>query len=167
MMINGEGWLSDGMQCSLTVIRCTGYDHTMTYEPPVAPSTNLPNHRSVLLYPSLCFFEGTTVSVGRGTDQQFQVLGHPDFAVGSYTFTPVANSASKHPKHEGVQLYGTNLTGLPIESILHRKALDLQWLLGYYSYLNGRGYLFFDRPEYFDKLAGTDQLRKQILAGLA
>jgi len=167
LMINGEGWLADDLKCDLTVIPCTGYDHTMTFDLPVAPSPNLPNQRAVLLYPSLCFFEGTTVSIGRGTDKQFQVLGHPDFAIGSFMFTPLPNEGSKHPKHEGKLLSGTSLLGLSVDDIMSWKMINLQWLTGYYEYLHSRGDVFFDRPDYFDKLAGSDQLRKQIIAGLS
>jgi len=164
-MINGEGWLENGAQCDLTVIKCTGYDHTMTYDLPVAPSPNLPNLRSVLLYPSLCFFEGTTVSVGRGTNTQFQVIGHPKLMTGSYTFTPKSMPGALYPKHEGVQLYGTGLASLDIQTIRQWERLNLSWLIGYYEELAPKNQFFLEN-NFIDKLAGTDKLRKQIIDGM-
>ena len=87
-MVNGEGWLKAGIQCDLSTIPCENYNHETVYELPIKPSPNLPNNRSIYLYPSLCFFEGTTISVGRGTNTQFQVYGHSDLAIGDYEFTP-------------------------------------------------------------------------------
>jgi len=163
-MINGEGWLENGVLCDLTVIRCENYDHTMTYDLPVAPSPNLPNLRSILLYPSLCFFEGTSVSVGRGTDDQFQVIGHPDFSIGSYVFTPEPKPGAMHPKYDGVVLHGTGLVSLSAESIMKWKSLNLAWLIQYHTYLSGNGDFFLENL-FFDRLAGTAQLREQIVAG--
>jgi uncharacterized protein YbbC (DUF1343 family) len=162
LMINGEGWLANGIQCSLTVVPCTQYDHTMTYDLPVAPSPNLPNHRSVLLYPSLCFFEGTEVSVGRGTHMQFQVLGHPSFEQGDYTFIPIALPGAKNPPLKGVLAKGTNLSELSIEEIVSWRRLHLSWLLEYAHVLQPLNEFFLPKTNFFDKLAGSEALRLQI-----
>jgi uncharacterized protein YbbC (DUF1343 family) len=164
IMINGEGWLENGVHCDLTVIPCENYDHTMTYDLPVAPSPNLPNLRSILLYPSLCFFEGTNVSIGRGTDNQFQVIGHPDYEQGSYTFTPEPKPGAMNPKYDGVQLYGTNLTSLSTDDIMKWGSINLSWLIQYYTYLSDKDDFFLENL-FFDKLAGTAKLREQLLAG--
>jgi uncharacterized protein YbbC (DUF1343 family) len=164
-MINGESWLSDGRSCNLTVIACTSYDHTMTYELPVPPSPNLPNLRSVLLYPSLCFFEGTEVSVGRGTTKQFQVIGHPAYSPEAFGFTPSPMPGAMHPPHAGVSVYGTDLSETPINEILTWKRLNLSWLLQYHKTLDPSDKFFLSSTAFFDKLAGTDQLRQQIEQG--
>lgn len=163
-MINGEGWLAGGRRCDLTVIPCADYRRTDPWDPPVAPSPNLRSAEAILLYPSLCFFEGTTVSVGRGTPTPFRVLGHPDFAIGSYAFTPEPGPGAAHPKHEGRTCFGTNLTGLDAGTLRENARLDLSWLLGYHEYLAPRGPFFLDNG-FFDKLAGTDALRRQISEG--
>jgi len=162
-MINGEGWLENGVHCELTVIPCVNYDHEMTYDLPVTPSPNLPNLRSILLYPSLCFFEGTNVSIGRGTDNQFQVIGHPDYTTGSYTFTPEPKTGAMSPKYDGVVLYGTSLTSLSADEIMRWRSLNLSWLIQYYAYLSEKGDFFLENL-YFDRLAGTPKLREQIVA---
>jgi uncharacterized protein YbbC (DUF1343 family) len=164
-MINGEGWLGEGLQCEMEVILCENYDHNVTYDLPVKPSPNLPNLRSVLLYPSLCLFEGTTVSVGRGTTDQFQVIGHPEARLGSYVFTPVSMPGASSPKHENVQLHGTNLTGLSTDDIMAWKKLNLGWMIGYYEQLSGRNEFFLE-TNFFEKLAGTAELRQQIIGGM-
>ncbi len=111
-MVNGEGWLAGNMRCDLTVVKVKGYDHSMVYKLPVAPSPNLPNWQSVYLYPSLCLFEGTFISVGRGTDRPFQIIGHPDFYIGSYAFIPHSiPGVSEHPPYEGQACYGQSLSG--------------------------------------------------------
>jgi uncharacterized protein YbbC (DUF1343 family) len=163
-MINGEGWLAGGRRCDLTVIPCTGYRRADPWDPPVAPSPNLRSAEAILLYPSLCFFEGTTVSVGRGTPTPFRVLGHPDFGIGSYAFTPEPGPGAAHPKHEGRTCYGTNLTGLDAKTLRQNARLDLSWLLGYHEYLAPRVPFFLDNG-FFDKLAGTGALRRQISEG--
>lgn len=164
MMINGEGWLDGGLQCDLKVIPCENYDHNMTYDVPVPPSPNLPNLRSILLYPSLCFFEGTNVSVGRGTDNQFQVLGHPEYTPGPYHFTPEPKPGAMHPKSDGVELHGTSLVSLSPSEIMHWRSINLSWLMQYYAYLSDKGEFFLENL-FFDKLAGTARLREQIIAG--
>jgi uncharacterized protein YbbC (DUF1343 family) len=164
-MINGERWLTDSIQCDLTIIPCKQYNHTMTYDIPVAPSPNLPNHRAVLLYPSLCLFEGTQVSVGRGTNTQFQVLGHPDFKQGTYTFTPQPNRASTNPPQKRVLLRGTDLTNLSVDEIKTWGKLNLQWIFEYYLALDPADKFFLGDGNAFDIRAGSSSLREQLEAG--
>jgi uncharacterized protein YbbC (DUF1343 family) len=163
-MINGEGWLDGGRQAELTVIPCENYTHTTPYELPVRPSPNLPNQHSILLYPSLCFFEGTTVSAGRGTLTQFQVFGHPDLPTTEYpySFTPIPGPGSADPKLNGVLCQGKNLSTIPLDYLYQSSGLNLNHLVSAYSTL---GKDLFSRPDFFDLLAGSDRLRKQILAG--
>ncbi|WP_041738597.1 exo-beta-N-acetylmuramidase NamZ family protein [Echinicola vietnamensis] len=158
LMINGEGWLKHQVKADITVIPVANWNHEQHYSLPVKPSPNLPNDVSIRLYPSLCFFEGTDISVGRGTYFPFQVYGAPDPKYGSFTFTPESiNGMSKHPPHEGKTCYGTDLRKTPLT---HQ--FTLQYLLEMYQ-KSGGGQQFFN--SFFDKLAGTDQLRKDILAG--
>jgi len=163
-MVNGEGWLANGEHCDLTVIPCAGYGHRSFYQLPVKPSPNLPNMRSVYLYPSLCFFEGTVVSVGRGTDKQFQVYGASGLKIGGYFFTPQPNAGSKYPPQQGQQCRGYDLSGLSAATLQSAK-LNLGYLLGAYRNYPDKEH-FFLPTFYFDKLAGSAQLREQILAGL-
>ncbi|WP_317047388.1 exo-beta-N-acetylmuramidase NamZ family protein [Sinomicrobium soli] len=159
-MINGEKWLARGVQCPLQVITCANYTKDMPYELPVKPSPNLPNAQSVNLYPSLCFFEGTNVSEGRGTDKQFQVYGSPYLpeAEYPYTFTPEPNSGSGNPQHRGKVCHGEDLSGT---ERLYR--IELKWLVRAYRNTAGKEDFFTD---FFVKLAGTKQLRQQIEAGI-
>lgn len=161
-MVNGEGWLPDGEQCQLDVVQCTGWDHTMTYDLPIKPSPNLPNKWAISLYPSLCFFEGTDVSVGRGTDKPFQQIGAPYFEDGNTTFTPQSNEGANHPKYEGRQCKGYDLTDFAQYYINGLGKIYLFWLTEAYKIAPDKDHFFND---YFDKLAGTDQLRKDIIAG--
>lgn len=162
-MINGEHWLKDGRQAALTVIPLENYTHQTSYSLPLRPSPNLPNDTSINLYPSLCLFEGTNVNAGRGTETQFQVFGSPYLPKEMYKFryTPVANFGAAAPKHKGLQCYGMNLTQTkPLA------ALELQWLIDAYKHTASQKE-FFQFAPFFDKLAGTDLLRKQILEGQA
>jgi uncharacterized protein YbbC (DUF1343 family) len=161
-MINGEKWLHNGVQCELTVIENKNYTHDSFYELPVRPSPNLPNTRSILLYPSLCFFEGTNVSVGRGTETQFQVFGHPSVN-SSYYFTPIPNYGAKSPLHQGKKCYGTDLTGKTIQELLDEKKLNVSYLIEMYNKINNTGKPFFLENLFFDKLAGTDSFRKMLI----
>jgi len=163
-MINGEGWLAGGVKCQLEVIKCPTYTHQMTFELPIAPSPNLPNHRSVLLYPSLCLFEGTTVSVGRGTDAPFQQIGHPQLNTYNYSFVPKSGYGSKTPKHESKFCFGQNFETLLLEEIIDQE-LDFSYLLAFHSSLKQAGSPFFNDNNFFEKLAGTQQIRTAILAG--
>ena len=161
-MINGEGWLENGEQCELTVIPCQQYDHQTKYVLPVKPSPNLPNLRSVLLYPTLCLFEGTIMSIGRGTDKQFQVLGNPDFA-GSFEFTPEPKPGAQNPKLKGEICHGIDFTTLDEDTIRRWRKVDLSYLVDAYHQLKDHDF-FIERS--FDRLAGTDQLRLQIESGM-
>jgi uncharacterized protein YbbC (DUF1343 family) len=163
-MVNGEGWLANGIKCDLTVVPCAGYDHRTFYELPVKPSPNLPNMRSIYLYPSLCFFEGTVVSVGRGTDKQFQVIGAPGATVGDFTFTPQPMEGSKYPPQQGKLCRGFDLTELSIDSLRQRKGLNLAYLIDFYkSYPDKTN--FFLKTAHFDALAGGAELKQQIIDG--
>ena len=167
-MINGEGWLTGGQICNLTVVKCEGWDHTKFYELPVPPSPNLPNMIAVYLYPSLCFFEGTTVSLGRGTDWPFQVVGHPGYTNSGenlFEFTPQPNFGAKHPVLEGKTCYGFDLHDSSIRSLQQNAALDLTYLLDFYKNLKSSE-SFFLPNKFIDLLAGTDILRKQITEGV-
>ncbi len=162
LMINGEGWLENSLKCDLTVIKMRGYDHKMVYDLPVSPSPNLPNRESVYLYPTLCLFEGTIISVGRGTDHPFQVIGHPEFQIGSFTFTPESlPGTSNNPKYEGEQCYGLSLLGFAGNPENNKHHFSLSYLINMYDYFKGED--FFN--PYFDKLAGSATLRKQITEG--
>lgn len=163
-MINGEGWLKGGLKCDLTYVLCENYTHNTYYDLPIKPSPNLPNNRAIILYPSLCFFEGTNVSVGRGTDTQFQVYGHPDYTEGNYQYTPTAQAGAKYPKHENKLCHGYSLTDKSAENLFETKQLDLSYLISFYQNFPNKQD-FFLKNLFFDKLAGGATLRKQILAG--
>ena len=158
-MINNEGWL-ESEKCDITVIKNKGYNHTDTYQLPVRPSPNLPNARSIELYPSLCLLEPTVISVGRGTTFPFQVTGYPDSTYGSLKFMPVSiDGMSKYPKYENQNCYGEDFRE-GNENI----RFTLSYLLKYYERYD-KGEAFFTSTSFFDKLAGSDDLRLQILAG--
>ncbi|MGB4328572.1 MAG: DUF1343 domain-containing protein [Tenuifilum sp.] len=163
-MINGEGWLKGKIQCNLTVIPCKGYNHSMTTALPVRPSPNLPNHLSILLYPSLGLFEGTVVSVGRGTDYPFQVFGFPNFPDKGFRYIPVEKrGASLNPPYKGKPVYGIDLRDYSVNYFLDRREIILDWLI--YSYNNyPEKDKFFNN--FFNLLAGTSLLRQQIESGL-
>jgi uncharacterized protein YbbC (DUF1343 family) len=159
-MINGEKWLIDSLQCNLTIIPCLNYSHDMKYSLPVKPSPNLPNDQSINLYASLCFFEGTNVSLGRGTEKQFQIYGSPFLPESEFdfSFTPKPNFGAKDPVHNGKVCFGEDLTEI---RKVHR--LELKWLLKAYENTADKTVFFTD---FFTKLAGTKKLREQIEAGI-
>lgn len=163
-MINGEGWLKNGQQSYLHVVTCANYAHHLPYELPIKPSPNLPNQRSIYLYPSLCFFEGTSVSAGRGTTQQFQVYGHANSPIGDYIFTPIARPGAKYPKFKNESCRGFDLTTLNPTNLHQQERLDLSYLIEFYQAFP-QSEIFFLNNNFFDKLAGTDRLRQAILAG--
>lgn len=163
-MVNGENWLPNNLKCNLEIIKCANYDHTSYYNLPIKPSPNLPNMRAIYLYPSLCFFEGTQVSVGRGTDKQFQIIGAPGFTNGEYEFTPAPNTGSKYPPQENKLCKGYDLTNIDFEKIKNRNSLDLSHLINFYNNYEPKND-FFLKTLFFDKLAGSDNLRKQLIAG--
>ncbi|SEK40398.1 exo-beta-N-acetylmuramidase NamZ family protein [Parapedobacter koreensis] len=161
-MINGEGWLDGGAQCDLDVITVQNYDHSMPYELPIIPSPSLPNQLAVRLYMSLCLFEGTAISVGRGTDWPFQVLGYPNPIFGDFSFTPGTRPGmAAHVEQQGKRCYGLDLRGLAP----HEQTFTLEYLIDFYQKAPFKD-RFFARADFFDKLAGTDELRKQIMAGM-
>lgn len=164
-MIQGEGWLKDGKKCKLTVISCENYKHADLYNLPIKPSPNLPNMSSVYLYPSLCWFEGTTVSVGRGTDLPFQCIGYPGNPSGKFEFTPKdIPSIATDPPHKGKLCTGHNLHEFGSFYITSSRQLYLDWTVGLYEVCTDKS-TFFNANLFFDKLAGTDKVRKQIIAG--
>ncbi len=163
LMVNGERWLENGLKCNLKVIPCAGYTHDSRYQLPIKPSPNLPDMKSVYLYPSLCLFEGTVVSVGRGTDFPFQVIGHPSYQLGTFSFTPrIIIGVSENPPYKGQKCKGLNLAG-NAGLIREKGHIDLLWFTKMYHSLNLNDKFF---NSFFDKLAGTDQLRKQVMMGL-
>ena len=159
-MINGEGWLKDKMKCELTVVEIENYTHDTPYALPIKPSPNLPNDQAINLYPSLCFFEGTFINAGRGTDMQFQVFGAPSLPASKYTFeyTPQSNEGAKNPKFNGQLCHGKDLRKEP-----RLNKINLEWLIYAYN-ANGKKKDFFN--SFFVKLAGTDKLQQQIEQGL-
>lgn len=159
LMINGEQWLSSG-NCDLEVIKMNNYSHEKHYSLPVKPSPNLPNDKAVQLYASLCLLEPTLISIGRGTTFPFQVYGFPDENFGSFAFTPKSIAGmSKYPKYQDKTCYGVDLRNAEAD-----KGINLTYLLETYHKLAVAD-SFFTSPSFFDKLAGTNQLRQQILAG--
>lgn len=159
LMLNGEGWLSNGVKCDLTVVTCQGWDRSERVHLPVPPSPNLPNDQAIRLYPSLCLFEGTAVSLGRGTPLPFQCYGFPGNK-GLYTFTPEdIPGKAVNPPYEGRECRGEDLSGYNVHKL--DTSLSLEWLIKAYSNFNSTD--FFN--DFFNKLAGTDKLRKQIEQG--
>ena len=172
-MINGENWLANKMKCELKVIKLANYTHASVYQLPVPPSPNLNTYTGILLYPSICLFEGTVISLGRGTLRPFTMLGAPALAEKyAYHFKPVSiPGMSEHPLYEDSVCYGLNLENIDLENLREKKQIDLHWLIEcYHAYPQPE--VFFDASRSrqignFDKLAGTTLLRKQIVAGLS
>ncbi|MEY2922916.1 MAG: hypothetical protein RL108_1542 [Bacteroidota bacterium] len=158
-MINGEKWLKNGVQCDLKVIHCLNYKRDMPYDLPVKPSPNLPNAQAVNLYASLCLFEGTSVSVGRGTEKQFQIYGSPFLPKSDFSFIPIPNFGAKEPVYKDQLCNGDDLT--QIEKV---KQLELKWLLKAYNSTSDKSKFFND---FFTKLAGTKKLQQQIESGVS
>lgn len=163
LMINGEHWLKNGVDCKLTVIPCQGYNHSQTYEPPNKPSPNLPNLLAILLYPSLGLFEGTPLSVGRGTNHPFQMWGYPEFPYKFFHFTPVEKTgASLNPPHKNELCFGLDLRDYSTNFFISEKKINLDWLIFAYRTYRGTGNFF---NNFFLRLAGTPTLRQQIENG--
>lgn len=163
-MINGEGWLGNNLQCPLKVITIEDWKHGQPYSLPVKPSPNLPNDQAIALYPSLCPFEGTSVSVGRGTDFPFQIIGSPTTKNLKFRFMPHSMKGSdKHPLHQDTYCYGLNLSSEKNIS----KGFSLQYVIQFYNYFQNltkhAEKEFFTRPHWFDLLMGTNQVRLDIL----
>ena len=166
-MINGERWLKGGVQCALTVIEMEGYTHQTRYELPVSPSPNLQTPEAILLYPSLCFFEGAAVSVGRGTPTPFQIYGFPGLRGGDYTFTPVAiKGVSENPPYRDQKCQGFDLTAFATDHLDSAGCLQIDYLLKAYRLFPDKE-KFFTNASFFDKLAGTDRLRQQVVKGVS
>lgn len=157
-MINGQKWLKNGIQCELTIIPCQNYNRTLFHDLPVKPSPNLPNAQSINLYASLCFFEGTNISVGRGTELQFQIYGSPYLPKSNFSFTPKPNNGAKEPLYNGKLCYGEDLT-----QIKKVTQLELKWLIKAYNQTTDKSKFF---NSFFTKLAGTKKLQEQIEKGV-
>jgi len=160
-MVNGEKWLTDQLNCKLTVIPLSHYDRRAIDKLPVKPSPNLPNYQAIFLYPSLCLFEGTDMSIGRGTDFPFQVYGHPNLPETTFSFIPESRAGASAPKHHDTKCNGFDLRTLADQPVMKYAKLNLQWLMQAYQSL--RQDKFFN--SYFEKLAGTSELRRQIEGG--
>ncbi|UKN03062.1 DUF1343 domain-containing protein [Paracrocinitomix mangrovi] len=170
LMINDSNLVTNnkGIGAMLNVVQCKGWDHRQYYELPIAPSPNLPDMKSVYWYPSLCLFEGTVVSIGRGTDIPFQCVGHPEMTnkEADFNFTPAPNQGAKNPKLNGEECFGYDLSTWEIEEIRGQKRLNLSYLLNFYSALD-KGSEFFVSNGFFNLLAGSSELRKGIEAGMS
>lgn len=162
LMANGEGWLDGKAKIDLTVIPCEGYSHSTRYELPVAPSPNLRTMHAIYLYPSICYFEATPVSLGRGTDMPFEVYGHPEMDDRDFSFTPKSVDGAKNPPQLNKKCFGRDLRGLDDDSIIAR-GVDLSYLIDAYKDL-GMGDRFF--TPFFEKLIGRGDIRGMIKAGM-
>ncbi|MGD0582419.1 MAG: DUF1343 domain-containing protein [Bacteroidales bacterium] len=162
-MVNEEGWLKGGIKCDLTVIPCDNYSHSTLYDLPVQPSPNLPNQTSVWLYPTLCFFEGTALSCGRGTPFPFQVFGSPDMPDRGFSFTPQSGPGSKNPSYKGMVCFGTDLRNAVNERLIPVPHLNLSWIIDAYRDFPHKDKFF---TPYFDAIAGGPLLRQQIIGGM-
>lgn len=167
MMVNGEGWLTNSVHCDLTVVQMQGYTHNTRYSLPVPPSPNLQSDESVYLYPSLCLFEGTFISVGRGTDKPFQVYGHPKLQAGDYYFTPMPiKGVSENPLQKGLKCRGVDLTDYAHAMLDSTNSFTLRYIIDAYNHFPDKD-AFFSRNNFFSKLAGNNELQKQIMSGMS
>ncbi len=164
LMVNGERWLPDNLECQLQIITIKNYSHNTRYEIPLPPSPNLPNMHAIYLYPSLCLFEGTVISLGRGTNKPFQVYGHPDLPKNQfpYQFTPESVTAAPNPPQLDKKCQGINLSTLPKEKLQLKQEINLEYILQAYHHFPGKDKFF---NNFFERLAGTGELRRQIKAG--
>ena len=160
-MVNGEKWLPQGRQCKLTIIPCANYTHQSRYELTIAPSPNLPNMKSIYLYPSTCLFEGTVMSLGRGTDKPFQIYGHPQMKDQPYSFTPRSKPGATNPPQKDKLCYGKDLSTLEDDAII-QGGLNLDYIIDAYQNLK-MGDKFF--TTFFEKLIGVDYVRQMIQQG--
>lgn len=160
-MATGEGWVPP---CGLTVIPCSGYSHQSFYKLPVAPSPNLPNMASIYLYPSTCYFEGTSVSLGRGTDHPFQIYGHPDMEDCSFSFTPESRPGAKNPPLLGKLCHGVDLTGVSLADLQRKARIDLSYVVDAFRRMKDKEQ-FFLKNKFFDLLTGQRHIRQMILDG--
>jgi uncharacterized protein YbbC (DUF1343 family) len=163
-MLNGEGWLKNGVQCRIDIIKCKNYTHKTLYELPVKPSPNLPNQNSVYLYPSICFFEGTNISLGRGTSFPFQVYGSPKLPDTGFSFTPESVPGAKNPPLLGVKCFGVDLRNAIADKIVPSPKVNLEWVIDAYNAYPEKDNFFIP---YFDVLASGPALREQIQKGMS
>ena len=161
LMTNGERWLPQSRVCDVTVIKCKNYTHQTLYNVPIPPSPNLPNMKSIYLYPSTCLFEATPVSLGRGTEFPFQVYGHPNMLGYDFSFTPKSVSGAKNPPQLDRLCHGVDLRDISDEEIF-KKGIDLSYIIDAYNNFNLDDHFF--RP-FFEKLVGVDYIRKMIMEG--
>ena len=161
-MINGEKWLPDGLQCDLTVIKCRNYTHRSKYVLPVKPSPNLPDMRAIYLYPSLCYFEATPVSLGRGTAWAFEMYGHPNMKGYRYSFTPRSIPGAKFPPQLDRKCYGVDLRKKPSDDQINAEGINLEYVIDAYNNLNLDSHFF---RSFFELLIGRDYVRKMIMDG--
>jgi uncharacterized protein YbbC (DUF1343 family) len=164
MMVNGEGWLKNRVKCDLKIIKCKNYTYKFLYVLPVKPSPNLPNQTAIYLYPSLCFFEGTVVSCGRGTSFPFQVFGDPRLPDSGFSFIPASLPGATNPPHLGEKCYGTDLRDAIQKGIVPSPGLNLEWIIEAYKDYPDKEKFF---TKYFDVLAGGPTLREQIQKGMS
>lgn len=162
-MASSEGWLKGSIKCEITVIKCKNYTHKTFYELPVKPSPNLPNQTSLYLYPSLCFFEGTNISLGRGTTYPFQVYGSPKLPDRGFSFTPGSVPGATNPPLQGTKCYGADLRNAIKDKLVPSPAINLDWVIGAYNDYPEKESFF---TTYFDVLAGGPLLREQIQKGM-
>lgn len=158
-MINGEKWLKDGIQCDIVVIKCNNYTHESRYQLPVKPSPNLPDMRSIYLYPSTCYFEATPVSLGRGTAQAFQMYGHPNMKGYSFSFTPKSIPGAKFPPQLDKECYGVDLRTTPSIEEINKAGINLEYVVDAYKNLNLDDHFF---RSFFELLMGQGYVRKMI-----
>lgn len=163
-MVNEEGWLKNGVRCALEYVKCENYTHSDYYQLPIKPSPNLPNMTSIYLYPSLCFFEGTVVSVGRGTEFPFQLYGHPAFPDNGFNFIPISTEGAKNPKLKGERCFGNDLKNIGTELIKSNPEIHLEWLSKAYKEYPLKEEFFLTNG-FFNLLAGNTLLKEQISLG--
>ena len=173
LMVNGEKWLNNGATVPLHVVKCKNYTHQTRYVLPVAPSPNLRTMRSIYLYPSICYFEGTSVSLGRGTDAPFEIYGHPDMKGCDFEFTPRSVEGAKNPPLLNKKCYGRDLRNLDDEAII-AKGLTLEYLIDAYRCMNvpvdeffDNGYKYAGAKVFFEKLIGDENIRGMIEKGMS
>lgn len=158
-MINGEGWLPNKLRCKLEVVKCQSYTHKSKYSLPIKPSPNLPNDRAVYLYPSLCFFEGTIASLGRGTDSPFQLIGYPDYPDKTFSFIPKSTEGAKNPPLKDQVCYGKDFR----QTQNWKYRFSLEELIHFYQTSPDKSKFFLN--DFINRLAGTERLRSMIEVG--
>jgi uncharacterized protein YbbC (DUF1343 family) len=162
-MINGESWLAGKKQCDLMIIQILGYTHFLRYQLPIPPSPNLASMAAIYLYPTLCLFEGTSISLGRGTDKPFCIFGHPNFSIGNFYFTPKSiPNVAENPPHMEKECRGFDLTDYSLAILRNSNLIDIDLIIETCQNYPNKSKFF---TTFFDKLAGNKSLREQIIAG--